>query len=259
MLTSTVSKFLGVGEGPMRMLMGLLTPVIMGVLGREQRAAGLDASGLARMLMGQKDEITAAMPAGLSGLLETNTRLHEGVASPASPERRPYEAPAYATMQRARSETTASRANWPYWVLPLLALAGLLWYLLAREQETGEPVATSKSVSDVQTKSAYLGSAPDNWVSIGSAPNEYVNKDIYNPAGEQLGTIKDVLVGPDGKMAAAIINVGRNLGIGDKEVAVSFSTLQQQQHAGGQRIVIDATKDTLQAAPTFVRHQPTKP
>jgi sporulation protein YlmC with PRC-barrel domain len=262
-LTSTVSRFLGVGEGPMRMLMGLLTPLIMGVLGREQRAAGLDASGLARMLMGQKDEFTAAMPAGLSGQLETNTRLHEGVAAPASPERRTYEAPAYVTAQRARTETAGWRANWPYWVLPLLALAGLLWYLLAREHETGEPVATSKSISeptrDVQTKSAYLGSAPDNWVSIGSTPNEYVNKQIYSRAGEQLGTIKDVLLGPDGKMAAAIISVGRNLGIGDKEVAVPFSALQQQPHDGGQRIVVDASKDALQAAPTFVRHQPTKP
>jgi hypothetical protein len=263
LLTATVSKFLGVGEGPMRMLMGLLAPLIMGVLGREQRAAGLDASGLARMLMGQKDEIAAAMPAGLSGLLQTNARLHEGVAQPASPERRAYEPPAYATMQQARSENTGWRANWPYWVLPLLALAGLLWYLLGREQETSEPVATSKSASEpapgVQRKFAYLASAPDNWVSIGTTPNEYVNKEIYNRAGEQLGTITDILVGPDGKMAAATINVARNLGLGDKEVAVAFSALQQQQYNGGQRIVIDTTKDALQTAPIFVRHQPTKP
>jgi hypothetical protein len=276
-LTSTVSKFLGVGESPMRMLIGLLTPLIMGVLGREQRAAGSDAGGLARMLTGQKAEIAAAMPSGLSKLLETNNRLHEGIASPPSPARRTYEVPGTATtaaaMQRARGNGRW-RANWPYWVLPLLVLAGLLWYLFANQPETVGPVATSpvatspaappaatppvtasKSTSeptkDVQT--AYLSSAPDNWVSIGNAPNEYVNKDIYNRAGEQLGTIKDVLVGPDGKMTAAIINVGRYLGIGDKEVAVSFSALQR-----GQRIVIDATKEALQAAPTFVRHPSSK-
>src|SRR5262249_45279044 len=50
-LTSKLSRFLGVGEGPMRSLMGMLAPLIMGVLGREQRAAGLDASGLAHMLV----------------------------------------------------------------------------------------------------------------------------------------------------------------------------------------------------------------
>ena len=41
------------------------------------------------------------------------------------------------------------------------------------------------------------------------------NSDIYNRAGEKLGTIKDVLIGPDGKMAAVLVNVGRFLGIGD--------------------------------------------
>jgi len=54
----------------------------------------------------------------------------------------------------------------------------------------------------------------------------FVKNDIYSRNGEQLGTIKDVLVGPDGRTAAAIINVGRYLGIGDKEIAVPFSALQ---------------------------------
>jgi sporulation protein YlmC with PRC-barrel domain len=231
--------------------MGLLTPLIMGVLGREQRAAGLDAGGLARVLTEQKADIAAAMPAGLGKLIEPNKPLREGIASPSSPERRTYERPSTAyrpvAMQRAHGNARW-RATWPYWVLPLLALAGLLWYLFAREPETG-PVATS----NVQTKTAYLSTAPDTWVSIGHAPNDYVNKDIYNRAGEQLGTIKDVLVGPDGKMAAAIINVGRFLGIGDKEIAVPFSAIQQQRSDSGQRIVVDITKDNLQAAPAFVR------
>jgi len=258
-LTSTVSKFLGVGEGPMRTLMGLLTPLIMGVLGREQSTAGLDASGLARMLIGQKNEITAAMPAGLSRLLEAASRQHEGIASPPSPARRTYDAPAAAytaAMQRARGNTSWG-ARWAYWALPLLVLAALLSYLFTPERETVVPVATSKPTSestrDVQAR--FLMSAPENWVSIGSAPNAYVNKEIYNRPGEQLGTIKDVLVRPDGQMAAAIINVGRYLGIGEKEIAVPFSALQRD---GGQRIFIDATKDSLQAAPTFVRRQSSK-
>ena len=49
----------------MRTLLGLLTPIIMGILGREQRASGLDTNGPARMLTGQKEEIPGAMPAGL--------------------------------------------------------------------------------------------------------------------------------------------------------------------------------------------------
>src|SRR5262249_10465148 len=186
-LTSTVSRFLGIGEEPVRTLMGLLTPLIMGVLGREQRAAGLDASGLARMLIGQKNAGAAAMPTGLGQLLEANTRLHDGTVSR---EGRTYEAPVTAhsaAMQRVRDDTIRGGARWLYWMLPLLALAGLLWYLFASDRGTVGPVATSiatpEPTRELQTKSAFLGSAPDGWVSIGSAPDEYVNKAIYNRAG----------------------------------------------------------------------------
>ena len=114
---------------------------------------------------------------------------------------------------------------------------------------------TTEPIREAQTKSAFLSSAPDNWVSIGSAPNEYVNKDIYNRAGQRLGTIKDVLVGPDGEMTAVISIVGQYLCLGDKEMAVPFFTVKRDS---AQRIVIDVTKDALQAAPAFVGHRSSK-
>ncbi|HEX5999803.1 MAG TPA: DUF937 domain-containing protein, partial [Hyphomicrobiaceae bacterium] len=73
-LVSTLSRFIGIGEGSTRTLMGLLAPVTLGVLGREQRAAGLETGGLARLLMGQRDQIIAAMPVGLSDLLSSRVR-----------------------------------------------------------------------------------------------------------------------------------------------------------------------------------------
>jgi hypothetical protein len=268
-LTSTLSKFLGIGEGPMRTMLGLLTPVIMGVLGREQRAAGLDVNGLARMLTGQKDEIATAIPSGLSRLLESSG-IREDVAPSSPPQMRTYDspraaygAPGTSTLQRMAGgmRTDGRGVSWPYWVLPLLLLGGLLWYLLpiGREttaERTSQP--TSEPSRVVPSKSAYLANAPDNWVSIGSTLNAYTNQDIYNRAGERLGTIKDVLLGSDGKMTAAIINVGSFLGLGDKQIAVPFSSIQVEQRDGNRRIVIDATKEALQAAPSFERQAPTK-
>src|SRR5262245_41752965 len=84
-LVSTLSRFVGIGEGSTRTLMGLLAPVVLGVLGREQRAAGLETGGLARMLMGQREQINAAMPVGLSDLLSSRVRMQEG-AETARPE-----------------------------------------------------------------------------------------------------------------------------------------------------------------------------
>jgi hypothetical protein len=261
MLATTVGRFLGIGDATAQTVMGLLAPVIMGVLGREQRSNSLDANGLARMLTGQKEQIAAAMPAGLANLLD-NSGHYEGIGRAASADTGTYETPraeyAAASPHRIVPETK-SGTNWLYWALPLLALGGLLWALLPRGHEA-EPVRTSQPapkpspmVAGSQQQPVYLRRALDGWTSIGSTANEYVNQDIYNKAGERLGTIKDILKAPDDKMAAAVINVGRYLGIGDKDVAVSFSALQAEQRDGQRRIVIDATKDALQAAPAFER------
>ena len=264
MLTSTVGRFLGIGEGPMGALIGLLTPMIMGVLRREQQTGNLDAHGLARMLTRQKDEIADAMPPGLGRLLE-NSGLYEAVGPASTPEGRTYDALGELprVIQRATSNTGLPRTEglrWPYWALPLLALAGLLWYLLPRGHETVEPARTSQTTSPTALPAAtagrssnYLTRAPNDWVSIGSSTNDYVNQDIFNRAGEKLGTIKDILIGPDGKMAAAVMNVGRYLGIGDKDIAMPFSALQFEQRDNTRRIAIDATKEALQAAPVFER------
>lgn len=254
-LATAVGKFAGIGEGPTRTVLGLLAPLIMGVLGREQRVAALDADGLARMLIGQKEQIAAALPSGFKRYLDMG-RTYGGAGVTASAEKRTYDAPRalrdapqMAQMQRAvgDSATGARRATWPYWVLPLLALGGLLWYMLPSDEKTINPVATSTG------KPVYLATVPDNWTPIGSAPNDYINQDVYDRAGQKLGTIQDMLVGPDGKMAAAVVGVGRFLGIGDKNIAVPFTSLAVEQRDANRRIVIDATKETLQAAPTFDR------
>jgi hypothetical protein len=253
-LATAVGKFAGIGEGPTRTVLGLLTPLILGVLGREQRVAALDANGLARMLTGQKEQIAAALPSGFKRYLDMGRTYGAGVT--ASAERRTYDtpraiqdAPQMAQMQRAvgDSVTGSRRATWPYWVLPLLALGGLLWYMLPSGETTINPVATSTG------KPVYLATVPDNWTPVGSAPNDYINQDVYDRAGQKLGTIQDMLVGPDGKMAAAVVGVGRFLGIGDKNIAVPFASLAVEQRDASRRIVIDATKETLQAAPAFDR------
>ena len=87
-LASAVGKFAGIGDGPARTLMGLLTPLVMGVLGREQRVGGLDVNGLARMVTGQEKQIAAAMPPGFSRLIEASG-LQQSIGQP----RAVYEAP----------------------------------------------------------------------------------------------------------------------------------------------------------------------
>ena len=52
-----------------------------------------------------------------------------------------------------------------------------------------------------------------------------------------------------------IINVGRILGIGEKEIAVPFSAIRSEKYGDSRRLVVDATKEAVQAAPTFARRK----
>lgn len=262
-LVSSVSKFAGIGEGSARSLMGLLTPVVLSVLGREQRSAGMEASGLARMLMDQKDQITAALPAGLSSMLGAKG-MREGIGTSSPSAARIYDSPqaaytphrsAGAEVQRAVSETKGG-SSWAYWALPLAALAGLLWYLLpsggapdsATQTRTTSTTSTPvRMLPRLDDKSLYLTKALDGWTSIGA----YHNQEIHNRAGEQIGVIKDLLIGPDGRIHAAVIGVGRFLGIGEKDVAVPLAALQTERLDNSGRLILDVPKDILRTAPAF--------
>ena len=258
-LASAVGKFAGIGDGPARTLMGLLMPLVMGVLGREKQAGSLDANGLARMLTGQQKQIAAAMPPGFNRLMEASG-FQEGIG-----EAGPHAVPTAASMQRAVARQQSM--TWPYWVLPLLAVGGLLWYLLSPSRDTVEPISTTgttvkpaQGITGDANMSIYLASSPDTWTSIGSSSIDYINQDVYNRANEKFGTVRNILVGPDGKMTAAIVDIGRYLGIGDKDIAVRFSalSLQLDDRDKSKRVIIDATKEALQGAPTFEHRVPKK-
>jgi Bacterial protein of unknown function (DUF937)/PRC-barrel domain len=254
-LVSTLSRFVGIGEGSTRTLMGLLAPVILGVLGREQRAAGVETGGLARMLMGQKDQIAAAMPVGLSDLLSSRVRMHEG-AEPIR-EGRTYADDAPETGHTYRATTSGpsgmrrpverepeSGWSWAYWALPLLALGGLLWYLLPGSQTGTDRTATAPPTQQVTPgtgtpgtsgtpgtqstapaspgKVTYLTKPAADWTPVAM----FYQQDIHNKAGEKIGTIKDLMIGQDGRIHAAVLSVGRFLGLGEKDIAVPMTALE---------------------------------
>ena len=79
-LTDSVGQYAGVSGSGSKNLLGLLGPVVLGVLGKEARDRGLDASGLANLLTSQKNNVSAAMPAGISKYL-SQTDILDDVAT----------------------------------------------------------------------------------------------------------------------------------------------------------------------------------
>ena len=77
-LAGAVGRFAGLDANTSKSLLGLLGPIVAGVVGQQQRSAGLDAKGLASLLTSQKDQIAAAMPPSFANLLG-GTGLLEGL------------------------------------------------------------------------------------------------------------------------------------------------------------------------------------
>jgi hypothetical protein len=93
----------------------------------------------------------------------------------------------------------------------------------------------------------FLASAPSEWVTLSG----FYDRDVLNRAGEKVGTASGFFVGPDGKITASLISVDRQLGIGDKQVALPFTSGQLVRRGDRWHLMVDASKDDLQGAKAF--------
>jgi sporulation protein YlmC with PRC-barrel domain len=108
-------------------------------------------------------------------------------------------------------------------------------------------VAQQKTATLPDGKIVYVSTVPGDNASV----TTYYNHNVYNLAGEKLGEVNDLLLGPDHKVSTAVIGVGGFLGMGEKVVAVPFESLRVVRKDATWQLVMDATKDSLKAAPAF--------
>jgi hypothetical protein len=234
-LASSIGKLSGASDDAMRTLLSLLAPAIVCALGQERRNAGVDALGIADVLQSQKELIAAAMPAGLASLLQSGG-FYEYLGVATSPAR------------RGRT-TRALAAASAYWALPVLALAGLVWFMLSDTANWkvagGLAASTTQTADGFADDIAIVAAIRGDWVSSGA----YQGRAIYSRAGVKLGTVADLVIAPDGRIVAAVIDVEGSLGIGHKDVAMPFSVLRHSQPRSDGHLLVDVASDRLRTAP----------
>ena len=195
-MAQTIGKFAGIGEGTSKSMLGMLGPVVLGALGHQQRSAGLDAGGLASLLTSQKDQIAAAMPAGLAdqlsaaGLIDGATgSLRSGAAAASAAGGRIAEASertVYRAGQTASAATRSTAASqWPYWLVAAVVAGGLAWFALGRSGE--DTVAQAPPPSMTRTTPGTVGLAPADLTVGGMNLGSQINASV--------GSIKSVLPG----------------------------------------------------------------
>ncbi len=85
-------------------------------------------------------------------------------------------------------------------------------------------------------------------ISTGYRASKVIGSPVVNEAGDTVGKVDEIIVGPDGKAPFVVLSVGGFLGIGDKLVALPY----EQMKTDGKKIVLPgATKESLKALPEF--------
>jgi sporulation protein YlmC with PRC-barrel domain len=83
--------------------------------------------------------------------------------------------------------------------------------------------------------------------------SKVVGLDIYNSDNRDIGTIKDVAMNPDGRVAAYIVSVGGFLGMGEHYVAVNPSAVKVTYNDTDKKwhATMNANADQLKNSPEF--------
>ena len=71
---------------------------------------------------------------------------------------------------------------------------------------------------------------------------------VYDPADQKIGTVDELVLNPDGKVADVVLGVGGFLGAGEKHVAVPMAELKRGKN---EHFVLAATKDSLKQMANF--------
>jgi hypothetical protein len=79
-----------------------------------------------------------------------------------------------------------------------------------------------------------------------------IGSTVRNAANENIGDINEVVLSKDGRVAAVIVGVGGFLGIGEREVAISFDSLRMASDSNHNAVLtVNATKESLKNAPEW--------
>lgn len=125
---------------------------------------------------------------------------------------------------------------------------------------TMDPSVTAPSTTDQGTSAATAPSTTEQTASADSfyqlqtgdmRASRLIGMTVYNDANENIGDINEIVLRPDGKVAAVIIGVGGFLGLGERDVAVPFDQVKMTADGDNTRLTTVLSRDSLTNAPAW--------
>lgn len=124
-----------------------------------------------------------------------------------------------------------------------------------QEQQVQEPAQSDQPQGTTKTDKAQVAKAPEGVIQLQDQDtfltSDLTGATVYSPQDEAIGDVNDVIVSRDGKVDGLVVGVGGFLGIGEKDVAIQMSEIKLMDTDTGIKLVMEANKDELAAAPEF--------
>ncbi len=224
-LARAVGKYAPVGEGGSKNLLGLLGPLVLGVLGQQQRTNGLDASGLARLVTSQEDNIARALPSGFADYL-SGTGILERIGAPTFG-------------QRPREPEHASQWGWVLPAIAVVAIASLAFYLLSHITSDKGATPPQASIESPQSTGAAPFTVADNETA------NWIGRSVYGSDNKKIGDILELTRDPANKVTDIYVDTGTFLGLGGTRY---HFTADQIQEARPDSLVLTMKESEVNAA-----------
>jgi len=198
-LSGILEQIPGLGSGKAGSLMGLLTPILTGILGKQVASSGLNASGLASLLSSQKEHIQGALGSEFTNQLGFAS-LSGGPSADASPKIEPI-----------RTSTSSPEGNGggsglgkliPILLLGLLAFLGF------------KMCSGSKEDSEKTGETSLLDKVGEAGSSLKNGAGSMADKagDAAKGVGDAAGELKDGAASLAGKAGDAVEGAANSVG-----------------------------------------------
>jgi hypothetical protein len=122
-LAGAVARFAGLNSSASSSLLGILGPLVLGVLGKAASQQGLDSSGIAKLLRSQQDSFRAAMPSSFQEALRSS-----GYASAPGTVEKSEDGRRWSAQAATQGNQHLRGSDVVLWMLPLLALGAFAWW-----------------------------------------------------------------------------------------------------------------------------------
>ena len=131
---------------------------------------------------------------------------------------------------------------------PLFAQNAAAPATTAPAADQAAPAATGAATTAPAVKPKFINQQADNqWLAT-----SIIGSTVSSPTDENLGDVNDIILASDGSPFALVVGVGGFLGIGEKNVAISYDAIKTSTDADGKlKLTLDTTKEELDAAPAF--------